>query len=130
MSCGRASPPGRRNFVAPPIAGYAALFAAIPHEEVRQNYWFVFHSERMDTMWILASEEFHRDADTNKTGKNIGLKSIWFNEHRKNRVTNAKEEYCKPRWMKYVSTDFSRIANDAWEHREISRPAFDSSGPP
>ena len=25
-----------------------ALFAAIPHRTLRNNYWFVFYSERMD----------------------------------------------------------------------------------
>ena len=61
------------------IAGDAALFAAIPHDEVRLNYWFVFYSERMDLMWIISSAEFNREAVRNKTGKNIGLRSIWFN---------------------------------------------------
>ena len=28
----------------------AALFAAIPHE-IRENYWWVFYSERMDLTW-------------------------------------------------------------------------------
>src|SRR5438477_7532689 len=32
----------------------AALFAAIPHE-LRESYFFVFYSERMDTMWIMTS---------------------------------------------------------------------------
>src|SRR5450759_3181185 len=35
------------------IAGDASLFAAIPHDEVLLNYWFVFYSERMDMMWIM-----------------------------------------------------------------------------
>ncbi|MFH1976579.1 MAG: hypothetical protein ABIJ52_13665 [Pseudomonadota bacterium] len=33
------------------VFGDAALFAAITHEK-RDNYWFVFYSERMDMMWI------------------------------------------------------------------------------
>ena len=33
------------------LDGDAALFAAIPHE-LRDNYWFVFYSERMDMTWI------------------------------------------------------------------------------
>src|ERR1035437_5300454 len=33
------------------IEGDAALFAAIPHE-LRENYWFVFYSERMNMTWI------------------------------------------------------------------------------
>ena len=34
------------------IFGDAALFAAITHE-IRPNYYFVFYSERMDSIWIL-----------------------------------------------------------------------------
>lgn len=44
------------------IFGDAALFAAIPHDEVRLNYWFVFYSERMDMTWIMTSKEFSREA--------------------------------------------------------------------
>ena len=95
------------------IAGDAALFAAIPHEEVRENYWFVFYSERMDTMWLMTSEEFDREAVKNKTGKNIGLRSIWFNGKRKNKATGEIEEHCKPQWQKYIATDFQRIAENA-----------------
>ena len=95
------------------IAGDAALFAAIPHEEVRLNYWFVFYSERMDMLWIMTSEEFAREAVKNKTGKNIGLRSIWFNGKRKSKTTGIAEEYCKPQWEKYVAKDFLRIAQSA-----------------
>lgn len=95
------------------IAGDAALFAAIPHDQVRLNYWFVFYSERMDMMWIMSSAEFNREAVRNKTGKNIGLRSIWFNGKRKNIQTGIAEEYCKPQWEKYIAMDFHRIANDA-----------------
>lgn len=95
------------------VAGDAALFAAIPHEEVRLNYWFVFYSERMDMLWIMTSEEFDREAVKNKTGKNIGLRSIWFNGKRKNKVTGIAVEYCKPQWEKYVAQDFLRIAENA-----------------
>lgn len=95
------------------IAGDAALFAAIPHDEVRLNYWFVFYSERMDKTWIMTSAEFDQEAVKNKTGKNIGLRSIWFNGKRKSKQTGLSEEYCKPQWEKYLAEDFSRIAADA-----------------
>lgn len=52
------------------VEGDAALFAAIDHEE-RENYWFVFYSERMDTIWLISSQEF-MDAGVsvqNKSGK-------------------------------------------------------------
>ena len=50
------------------ILGDAALFAAIPHE-FRENYFFIFYSERMEMMWIMSSEEFIDEAVQNKSGK-------------------------------------------------------------
>ncbi|MFC3653120.1 hypothetical protein ACFONN_16290 [Dyella humi] len=94
------------------IPGDAALFSAIPHEEIRQNYWFVFYSERMNMMWIMTSKEFDREALKNKTGKNVGLRSIWFNGKRKDKASGIASEYCKPKWEKYLANDFSRIAKD------------------
>jgi len=37
--------------------GDGGLFAAITHEH-RENYWFVFYSERMQKIWIMSSKEF------------------------------------------------------------------------
>lgn len=63
-------------------------------------------------MWILTSAEFYKEAVRNKTGKNVGKRSVWFNGKRKNRQTGVTEEYCKPQWEKYLATDFRRIATD------------------
>lgn len=89
--------------------GAAGLFAAIPHDEVRENYWFVFYSERMEAMWIMTSAEFHEHSHQNKTGKNAGLRSVWLNGKRKNRSTGEREEYCRPQWERYLAKDFTRI---------------------
>ena len=89
------------------VFGDGALFAAIPHEH-RKNYWFVFYSERMDTMWILSSKEFIKNSSQNKSGKNIGKRTIWFN----GRNTKAQTEHIKPRFEKYVATDFTRISTE------------------
>ena len=91
------------------IPGDAALFAAIPHGEVRENYWFVFYSERMDTTWLMTSAEFDQLAVKNKTGKNIGLRSIWFNGKKTDKATGTVVEHCKPQWEKFRVADFSRI---------------------
>lgn len=88
--------------------GDAALFAAIPHPEERHDYWFVFYSERMDRIWILSSAEFPSESIANKTGKNIGLRTIWFNGKRRNK-TLTSELYCKARYEKYLASDFTRI---------------------
>jgi hypothetical protein len=90
------------------VVGDAALFAAIPHE-LRDNYWFVFYSERMDTTWIMTSQEFISAAVQNKAGKNKGKRSIWFNGTKTDRVTGQKIEYCKKQFEKYVATDFERL---------------------
>lgn len=88
--------------------GDAALFAAISHE-LTENYYFVFYSERLNIMWILSSEEFLKEAVTNKTGKNAGKHSIWFNGNRLDSSSGEKIEYCKKRFEKYVAKDFSRF---------------------
>lgn len=85
------------------VDGDAGLFAAIPHE-LRVNYWFVFYSERLDTTWIMTSQEFINHAVQNKTGKNVGLRSVWFNGRRRG------QEYVKPQFEKFVAHDFRRIA--------------------
>ena len=90
------------------VPGDGALFAAIRHEP-RQDYWFVFYSERMDTTWILSSEEFIVEAAQNKTGKNKGKRSIWFNGKRTDRATGEVHEHCKPQFEKYIAHDFSRV---------------------
>ena len=88
--------------------GDAALFAAIPHEH-RNNYWFIFYSERLDSMWIMSSEEFIKESYQNKKGKNAGKRSIWFNGKRKNKITGKHEEYAKPKFDKYKTSSFDRL---------------------
>jgi hypothetical protein len=93
----------RSDGVAP---GDAALFAAITHPEFRKNYYFIFYSERLDTMWILSSEEFIKEAVQNKNGKNRGKRSIWFNGKRKNKSTNQIEEHAYTKFDKYKCQNF------------------------
>ena len=88
--------------------GDAALFAAITNE-LTPNFYFVFYSERLDLMWIMSSEEFLQECVTNKTGKNAGKHSIWFNGNRTDPKTGNKKEYCKTQFKKYICKDFSRF---------------------
>jgi hypothetical protein len=90
------------------VEGDAALFAAITHE-IRDNYWFIFYSERMDTMWILSSDEFIEEADQNNNGKNRGKRSIWFNGKKKDKETGKTVEYCKPQFERYIAKDFQKL---------------------
>ena len=94
------------------VVGDAALFAAMSHE-ARNNYWFIFYSERMNQMWIMSSTEFLKAAVQNKTGKNKGKRSIWFNGTRTDKNTGKKVEYCKPQFEKYLATDFKKLAKNA-----------------
>ena len=84
--------------------GDAALFAALTHEP-RKNYWFVFYSERIDTIWIMSSNEFIFESNQNKNGKNVGKRSIWFNGKNSKNAT----EHVKPQFEKYVAKNFRRI---------------------
>ena len=70
----------------------AALFAAIAHE-VRDNYWFIFYSEKMDMTWVMTSREFVAESVQNKNGKNKGKRSIWFNGNRRGREPGEREDY-------------------------------------
>lgn len=88
--------------------GDAALFAAMTHKQ-RDNYYFVFYSERLDKMFIMSSEEYLKECTTNKTGKNAGTHSIWFNGNRMNKEKGIREEYVFPRYEKYIAEDFSRF---------------------
>ena len=61
------------------------------------------------TQWTL--EQYKAKIDecvTNKTGKNAGKHSIWFNGNRKD-SNGVKKEYCKKQFEKYVCKDFSRF---------------------
>lgn len=88
--------------------GDAALFSAITHE-LTPNFYFVFYSDRLQTMWILSSEEFLKECVTNRRGKNVGKHSIWFNGYRTNKETGEKEEHCYSKFDKYEAEDFSRF---------------------
>ncbi|MCL2508297.1 MAG: hypothetical protein FWF05_03880 [Oscillospiraceae bacterium] len=49
--------------------GDAALFAALSHEN-RNNYFFIFYSERLDVMFIMTSDEFLSECATRACLKN------------------------------------------------------------
>jgi hypothetical protein len=87
--------------------GNAALFAAITHGP-RKNYWFVFYSERMNTIWIMSSWEFIKESRQNKNGKNAGKRNFLFN----GKNTKAQTEHVKPQYQKYVAPNFRRILED------------------
>lgn len=87
--------------------GHAGLFAGLTHD-LRKNYWFVFYSERMDTLWIMSSKEFIEDSRQNKEGKNAGKRSIFFN----GKNTKNQTEHVKPQYQKYIASTFRRILEE------------------
>jgi hypothetical protein len=63
----------------------------------------------MDMMWIMTSEEFIQESVQNKSGKNKGKRSIWFNGGKKDKMTGQTIEYCKKQFEKYIAKDFRRL---------------------
>jgi hypothetical protein len=57
----------------------------------------------------MSSEEFIKESVQNKTGKNAGKRSIWFNGKRTDKTTGRSVEYCKKRFETYIEKDFSRL---------------------
>jgi hypothetical protein len=87
--------------------GAAGLFAALTHEQ-RNNYWFVFYSERMNKTWIMSSREFIQHSRINKEGKHAGKRTIWFN----GKNTKAMQEHVLPQFERFVAKDFQRLLKD------------------
>jgi hypothetical protein len=87
--------------------GNAGVFAALTHE-LRENYWFVFYSERMNTTWIMSSREFLAESNQTKSGPNIGMRAIKFNGS----SSRTQTEHVLPRYERYVSTNFTRLLSD------------------
>ena len=90
--------------------GDAGLFAALTHPKPREGYFFLFHAERMKMSWLMSSEDFIANANTNKRGGNIGKRSIWLN----GRSGVTQTEHPKPKFERWrIATDdrhdFSRI---------------------
>ena len=73
----------------------------------RRGYWFVFYSERIDTIWLLSSQEFLKESVQNKTGKNVGeTVDMVQRQEQKNTSPNIR----MPEYEKYVVRNFDRIS--------------------
>lgn len=106
------------------VIGDTALFAGIVHEE-RDNYYFVFYSERLDKFWIMTSEEFVKESVRNKMGRNKGKRSIWFNGKRRNKATGKYEEHCVEKIKKSAENEslkedeYLGYLLDFWKRRKL-----------
>ena len=88
--------------------GNGASFANFPCEK-RKNYFYVFYSERLNTFWIMSSEEFLKHSKQNGVGKNIRGRFISFNRRCKDKKTGKYTEPIHERFKKYIAKDFSRF---------------------
>lgn len=87
---------------------YCAMFSAIWHEKT-PNYYFVFYSETLDTIWLLSSEEFVSLSSQSSSGKNKGQRAIQFNGCRTDKNTKEKIPYCSEKYKQFICTNFDRI---------------------
>ncbi len=69
------------------------LFAALKPFPVRENYFFIFYAEAVNTKWIFSSKELDKEAGTNKTGENKGKRNIALGK----------------KFDKYIATNFDRL---------------------
>ncbi len=88
--------------------GSGARFSMISHKK-RKNYFFVFYAEKLNTYWIMSSEEFLKNSTQNKAGKYIGRRNINFAGKRTDKKTGKCAEYVYERFKKYIAKDFSRF---------------------
>jgi hypothetical protein len=64
-------------------AKHPGTFAALVIRKPRPGYWFIFHSEAINTYWIMTAEEVVANSTVNKggkdgAGKNKGKRTIVF----------------------------------------------------
>ena len=85
--------------------GDAGLFSVNKHLHPRNNYYFVFYSQRMNVKWIMSSEEFVENSRLIENGKNIGSRQIWFS----GKNTKKNKEHTKPQFKKFVSKNFDKL---------------------
>ena len=81
----------------------AARFAAMTIPDPRENYWFIFYSEQLNTYWVINSLELTQTgiANKNKQGKNAGK---WH-------INLAK--YSKKRDAVSINSRFDKYRGDA-----------------
>ena len=85
--------------------GDSGLFIVNKHVNVRDNYFFIFYSQRMNIKWIMSSEEFVDNSLLIKNGKNKGIRQIWFS----GRNTKKNKEHTKPQFKEFVSKNFDKL---------------------
>ena len=85
--------------------GDSGLFIVNKHVNVRDNYFFIFYSQRMNIKWIMSSEEFVNNSLHLKKGKSKGKRQIWFS----GKNTKKNKEHTKPQFKEFVSKNFDKL---------------------
>lgn len=70
-------------------------FAVLDIPHAREDYYYLFYSEAVNTYWVVPSLELIREANRNKSGKNAGKYSIRFCNK------SPKGPRTRPRFDKY-----------------------------
>ncbi len=91
----------------------AGLFAALEIRNPRENYLFVFYSERLDTKWIIPSLDLKEIASENKKGKNAGKYTINLTRmNKKEPVANEKfDKYRDENGFEMLKDIFNKISD-------------------
>jgi hypothetical protein len=77
------------------VAKNAGFFSAMEIRKPRENFYFIFYSEQANTYWVIPSLELVKEANQNKSGKNVGRYNINFCNITKAGVTP------RPRFKRY-----------------------------
>lgn len=96
-----AGPEGKRHYQELQIKSVSVggLFAAISCPNPRPNYWFVFYVKQHDTLWLINSMNFVKEASQNGKGDNIGKYSIAL----------ATQKSINKQRAQYIVTNFSKL---------------------
>ena len=85
-----------------PHAKQAGCFTVDNHTEQKNNFYFVFYSEIVNTRWVFKSEEFIKNSQLNKNGKHSGRRKIT--------LVTSKGNISK-KYESFVKEDFGFLIN-------------------
>ncbi|MGC9124177.1 MAG: hypothetical protein ACP5IB_08975 [Thermoplasmata archaeon] len=86
-----------------------ALFANIKINKPRENYVFLFFSEKLNKFWIIPSEDLVKIASQNTSGKNKGNYNIDLNSKENSKIIN---QYEGDNGFKKLDKVFENICNE------------------
>ena len=92
-------------------------YAPKAYQENYDNSGLATGDPAMEITGILVcldvTPEIIEEAIQNKSGKNAGKRTLWFNGRRRSKKSGMSEDYCKPQFERYLAEDFTRIAKSS-----------------